>query len=527
VARRFALVLALVALVASVLIAATPASAGLLNPACKPADAWPTFGHDNTRSFATDEDCLYRTNAIALRPKWFFNTNSAITSQPAVVGGVVYAGTYDGHFYAVRASNGKAVWTHPFDIRPFDKDEVDFGEMPGSPSVTTIGGRRVVIFPAGATVFALDALTGARLSSICLDRVATTCQGGTGYATEDEGSPLIIPAADGQSARVIVGTDTNEDSPSGPAGLISLDFDLTHGFTTRWWFDPEAGQTYPGLAPTQVKGHEKGNGCSDVWASPTIDPSTNVVVFGTRNCTHPDRVQRAPGVTLPVLAESVMAVDLTTGAFRWQYAPRTPKQGYNLDYDFGATPNLLAPGVVGEGGKDGTYYVVNSGTGALLWKTTVAVGSEIGGLIASTAVGRFSDNGHMAIFTDSAIPLSSNNPQGSLKTIVGHPQYAFAVHAIDAVTHKIRWAGPFLPAFAAPIFAGGLVLVPDTIGGALLVLDATTGLVLHAEPLNSVPAGPPVIVGHSVYVGAGIGENIPGIGPVAKLGGLWALTTSL
>ncbi len=393
--RRFGLIaVGVLALTAATLPVAH--AAPLLSPVCNQATDWPVFGHDNARSFATEDNCITRGNAAALRPKWFFNANAPITAQPVVVAGVVYAGTYDGRFFAVRASNGKAVWAKPFDATAYDTSNVDYGVVPSSAAVTKVDGRRVVVFSGGATVFVLDAASGRLLGHQCLDRVDTTCHGKSGYTTEIEASPAIVAAPDGHSVRIIVGTDVNEQSPSGPVGVVSLRFD-GHNLTPEWWFDPEAGQTYAGLAPTQRAGHETQHGCGDVWASPTVDTSVKTVVIATGNCRHPERVRRAPGVSTPSLVESVIALDLTTGAFRWQHAPRTAAEAAALDFDFGATPNVLRPGVIGEGGKDGFYYVIDGRTGKPQWRVRVCNGSEVGGMIGSAALGAFS-NGHPAVF---------------------------------------------------------------------------------------------------------------------------------
>jgi outer membrane protein assembly factor BamB len=304
--------------------------------------------------------------------------------------------------------------------------------------------------------------------------------------------------------------------------LVSLLFDGGH-FSPQWWFDPEAGVTYNGLAPTQQKGHLTENGCNDVWSSPTVDLSVGMAFFGIGNCNHPDRVKRAPGVTTPKLVEGVMAVDLATGAFRWQFSPRKPANG--LDLDFGATPNVLRPGVVGEGGKDGIYYAFDARTGRLLWQVKVAEASEVGGIIGSTAVGRFAD-GHQAIFAAAAIPVSTGDPGGSVADIAGHATRAFSVHAIDATTHTLRWSTPLAPTFGAVSTASRLVFVSNTVSDTFQVLDAEQGVPLRVQPVSSPPASPPTIWGDTVIFGSGITEPIPVVEQLKHIGGLWGFTTT-
>jgi outer membrane protein assembly factor BamB len=520
---RRILVAACAALVAVVGLA-VPANAGSpVARACKPPTDWPMFGHDLGRSFATTDNCVTRRNAPTLRPKWFFSTGSPITAQPAISSGVAYVGAYNGRFYAVRVSNGKAAWPKSFNVHRYDTNITDFGTIPGSATVVTVGGRKVVIFGGGGTMFAVDARDGSLVAKMCVDRVDVTCRGGAGYTTEIESSPAVIVNGDASRAQVVFGLDVNEQSPAGPAGLVSLQFD-GHQFTPDWWFDPEVGTTYRGLAPTQDVKHLTENGCNDVWSSPTIDRSVNMAFIGVGNCNHPDRVHRAPGVTKPSLNEATIGIDLATGAFRWEFTPRAP--GNDLDLDFGATPNVLSPGVVGEGCKDGEYYAYEARTGKVLWHVKVAEASEIGGIIASTATGYFPD-GHRAVFVASAIPVSPGKPGANANDLRFFPERAFGVHAIDATTHTVRWDAPAGPNYGAPIFSANMVFVPNTFTNTLMVISAENGVPLRVQPMNVPPAGPPAISGDSVILGTGITEAIPVLTQLSHLGGLWAFTTTV
>ena len=57
------------------------------------------------------------------------------------------------------------LWTFEID----DTNGVSFGRIVSSPTVTDIDDTRVVLFAGGATVYALDAATGAPLTTLCLD----------------------------------------------------------------------------------------------------------------------------------------------------------------------------------------------------------------------------------------------------------------------------------------------------------------------------------------------------------------------
>ena len=99
---------------------------------------------------------------------------------------------------------------------------------------------------------------------------------------------------------------------------------------------------------------------------------------------------------MPPYDEAIFALALDgTPAWRWR-----PREVDNLDYDFGAVPNLFTidvdgtpRDVVGVGGKDGTYYVIDrdgvnarSGVswddpdpaGLPYWATNVVPGGDAG-----------------------------------------------------------------------------------------------------------------------------------------------------
>jgi outer membrane protein assembly factor BamB len=518
---RTVFVAALAALTLSTVAPITHANAIKVAPPCTATD-WPMFGHDLGRSFASPDTCITKLNAPTLRPAWFFDTGSPVTAQPAVVDGVLYVGAFDGKFYALHAATGKPAWPAPFDVTLYDNEQTDYGAIPGSAAVATIGNelvgrRKVVVFGGGDTLFVVNAGTGALLARQCLDRVDPTCQGGAGTTSEAEASPVLVPRLDG-GVEILVGTDVNEADPSGPAGLFALALAPDATLTPDWQFDPETGVTtdadHGGMPPLDPGKSE--HGCNGVWSSPSVDLATRTVAFGIGNCNHPEKV--APSAMLPV--ESTIGLDLDTGALKWQAAPNLVDNG--LDLDFGATPNVMGD-AVGEGGKDGSYYVYDVATGALRWKVKVATGSSIGGMIASTAVGTLS-NGHKAVFASSAIPVSPNDPKGSIRNDVDHPNQAFGVHAVDATTHTVLWDSPAGPAFGAPVFANGVVFVPDTTNDSLLVFHAETGVVLRAQPLNAPPSSPVAVVGRSVYMGSGTTQSSPPLSAIGALGGIWSFT---
>lgn len=82
---------------------------------------WPFFNHDHANSRANAAETKLAPDTVSgLVPRWRFDGLSAVTSTPAVVGGVAYFGDWSGVFHAVRASDGTEIWNQKLGspIRP-------------------------------------------------------------------------------------------------------------------------------------------------------------------------------------------------------------------------------------------------------------------------------------------------------------------------------------------------------------------------------------------------------------------------
>ena len=70
------------------------------------ADDWPMEGKAPLHKAITTE-----TLNPPLKVAWEFKTGDSITASPVVKDGIVYAGSYDGKFYAINAETGKEIWS--------------------------------------------------------------------------------------------------------------------------------------------------------------------------------------------------------------------------------------------------------------------------------------------------------------------------------------------------------------------------------------------------------------------------------
>jgi len=347
--RRTRLAAALV-LVAPVLSTMAGASAIAAHAATRPAAVvqdWPTYVHDTARSGFTADNVVTATNAARLhpRPNWPVNLGGQpITTQPLIVKGIVYSGSWDGNEYAFSTA-GSLIWKTALGITDPNNSacEVPVGvASTAAVARVTISGDRhpssVLFVGAGgndavgggsARVDALDAATGAIRWSVPV---------GASPATFMWSSPVVYTPAGATVPSVYIGLASYGDCPL-VQGKV-LQFDARNG-ALQHEFD-----TVP-------------HGCvgGSVWGSPTVDASDGSVYVATGNgdpCNKPGTHN-----------ESVLklrAWDLTLVS-SWQIPA---KQSFPDD-DFGSTPTLFA-GTVSPGGAqrslaawDGTRLYVGGG----------------------------------------------------------------------------------------------------------------------------------------------------------------------
>jgi polyvinyl alcohol dehydrogenase (cytochrome) len=500
-ARAVLLAAAVSALAAGVL---PPARAAAPKPAPNPCD-WPTYGHDVAHSFAAAPACtaLSPLNASTLTPDWVFTTPDSVTASPTVVDGTVYVGDWGGTFYALPADPGPGPVTPRWTFDVTDTNAVAFGRIVSSAAVTTVAGRRLVLFGGGATLYALDAASGEEVASICLDPradPAVRCKGSE-RQVEVESSPAVVTI--GGETRVLVGLDVHNDQDVGRTGLVEVAL-TKHGFAPRWKFDPEGPATYRGADQLTV-GSGSGSGCASVWSSPAVDVARNLAFFGTGSCS-------VDGVTA---GESMWAVDLRDGELRWVFHP--PRASTQYDDDFGASPNVLPGGLVGNGNKDGWYYAVaeepaRDGSATLAWSKHVgesghvSTGFAVGGVIGTPAVGKVGADDAVFITTAISTPIGKPLDDGASldQTLLEDPGRMLSLSAVRVRDGALLWRAPLArQSYGAPTYANGVVLVPATFAFSLQAYDATTGVLLGTIPLAGAPSSAPAIVGDRVFVGAG------------------------
>ena len=180
-------------LLSGTLVASLVATLVAFSPTASRADcagSWSKFQYDLSNTAAPCGSNITTANVATLAPRWFAPTQSPVSATPAVVGGVAYAGDWDGTFHALDANTGLPLWA--FDVKHNlihdDQHTVSYAEIASSASVADLPPLgRTVFFGGGGTLYALDAATGLPRWAVDTDpiyRNGLAVRGGLAIAVE-------------------------------------------------------------------------------------------------------------------------------------------------------------------------------------------------------------------------------------------------------------------------------------------------------------------------------------------------------
>lgn len=269
------------------------------------------FGSTNYLIYAMDTHC---------KELWSFQTRDRVKADPVVEKGVVYVGSYDGHFYALDAKTGKEIWVFPendvktnkpseFEIVNQDKKADTTGQTEPAPASapevkkqgpTDVGGfsyssaeiHNGIIFVGNLDyrLYALDAATGQMLWRYKTEAPVTsspTVANSTVYFGSNDGNVYAI----------------NIENPKQP--------------TVRW------------KVPTRD------------WVNSSVLLDEGTAFIGSND-------------------RRLYALDAKSGGARWSFATRGPAISIPAVFK-----NLV---FIAGGAGDGTIYALNKKTGDLHWR---------------------------------------------------------------------------------------------------------------------------------------------------------------
>lgn len=532
-----------------------------------PAD-WPTYNHDVAGwRYNPAERTLGPENVGRLVEKWRFpaagsaETIGVVHATPAVVNGEVYFGTATAPAFYKLGRDGRQIWVYRNAAR---RPALPAGD--GAPRTDKLRGAAaeggifssalvhdgVVYFAdVNGWMYGLDAATGREVWKV--DTRADSFPDAH-WNNLMMASPIVADGkvifAGGTLEQLFAGT---KDYPGSTGrGFVVAVEPRTGKIVWKYDVGPKPQKLDP---PVVIDTHwgkyrfEYGPATSSVWSTPTYDPASNTLFFGTDVNTAP----RPPSKDNPHLHTedscAVVGLDAATGRRRWntQLNPGDvwtnampaydPKTGRYKDCSIGDSPKLLTISVdgtpmkvVGVGCKNGGFYLLRADDGKIVRHTPLYTGkpshppekhdprvlalpSPIGGLQTGCATdGRtVFTNGIDAvrICTQALRIMPGQVPTGG--RVVGL--------SVDLAEERWRHERPKIPEMgvvpgkpiyrdvgdvvASGVAVGNGVVYFTTVGsGKLMALDARTGAVLKEIVLGPVFAGPSLSRGR-VYVGGG------------------------
>jgi outer membrane protein assembly factor BamB len=350
--------------------------------------------------------------AVTLHQLWAYRDTHWITSRPARSGALVYVGTWGGSVVALDAGSGRVRWKRELGANP---DET-YGETRGVISSIAVADGVAYAASGSCRAGAFDAQTGRTLWERTICSVARN--------DDTYASPVVARGI------VLFGISVIDDRPTDRGYIVALD---ARTGDVRWRLFP---QRYAGTG-------------SGISATPLVDPD-GIAYVGTGNPT--PRGSPPPGPD--PYSDSILAFDVESGALRWEFGPVHPHDTH--DRDMFASPNRFVVGeglqsreLIGEGGKDATYYAVDARNGHLVWETAVDPQDPFGTIIGTAATG----NGRIFV-----------------------PVYAMrgALVALSQRDGRVLWRQRVAGIYEAPLLAGGVVFAA-AIDGTLYGFAAGTG----------------------------------------------------
>ena len=338
--------------------AATMASAATTS-AVDNESQWSSYGNNYSEQRYSPLVQITPDNIDELELAWFGDLaerGGSYETTPLVVDGRIYVSSPWSKVYAFDAQSGAQLWKYD-------------PKVPGEWAVNLCCGivNRGVAAWDGMIIWgtldgrlvAVDAVTG---------ELAWEVQ-----ATDREKQLSITGAPRIANGRIFIGEAGSEFHMRGYMAA----YDASNGEELwRWWAvpgNPELGFEQPELewaADTWNGDWWETGGGGTPWDAITYDPETDLVIIGTGNGAPWPAEIRSPGGGDNLFTASIVALDASTGEYRWHYQT-TPEDSWDFDNTQQlVTADLMIDGVerhvVMQAPKNGVFYVIEVATGEVL-----------------------------------------------------------------------------------------------------------------------------------------------------------------
>lgn len=423
---------------------------------------WSTYLAENGRSgFNGSENIITATSAPSLKLHWRITAGAAISTQPVIVNGVVYWGSWDGVEHATDLF-GHPLWSTNLG-KTTDNNPHCSPSSVGVASTATVvtisikGALTPVVLVGGgnAHFYALNAHSGAVIWQTVL---------GSSPSHFLWSSPLEY------NGSVYLGIASFGDCPTVQGQFVQMNVN-TGVIQHRFNVEP--------------------SGCTGgaVWGSPTLDQAARTIYIATGNGDKCNTAQHYANALVQLRASDLSLLS------SWQ-VPAIARKG---DKDFGATPTLFQATIggalhklVGVVGKNGIYYTFDRKaiSNGPVWQDQIAVSGN-DPLAGEGSISSSAWDGATLYIAGGNTTITGNSCQGSLR-------------AMNPATGTIKWEaclhdGPVLGAATA---VNGVVALGE--GPTLVLIATNSGQTLFTYTDTGAGSnfyGPPSISHGILYIG--------------------------
>lgn len=480
--------------------------------------SWNGWSPDSTnRRFQSRPGFKFK-DVPRLKVKWAFTYIGGRYGQATIVGGRLFTSSSSGKVYSLDAKTGCVHWR--FDAPAGVRTTLLIGKNSLSPS-----GYAAYFGSYDRNYYAVDAATGKQLWEMNVEPHPRQVLTGSPVLHEDR---LIVPISTWEE--VVVGAK-NYQCCTARGAVAALD--IKSGKIL--WKTPMIAAAQPHVNAAGVQ--TWGPAGAAVWSAPTLDIKRRSIYVGTGN-SFSDVPQDG--------ANSIVALDLDTGAIRWKkqmttednYLAGCPRERTETspascpkkngpDHDFGASPFLMkgpkGRDILVAGQKSAQVYGLDPDTGEIIWTNKIGRGGALGGI-------------EWGMTTEGKRLYVANADIGAGSA---------GLYALDPVTGKTLWATPSPKVSCAWIrvpgerrgtfCVNGNSQAPSMIPGAIfsgtidghlrayapetgkIIWDVDTAAATYQtvngvmdQPGGALDAGGPTIADGMLYVISGYNSNMGG-----------------
>jgi outer membrane protein assembly factor BamB len=358
-------------------------------------NSWPMFHNDLSRTGYSSS-----TAPMTNQTQWIYATGGEVYSSPAIEGGVVYVGSYDGNLYALNATTGNKIWSY-----------TTSAPVQSSPAVAN---GTVYVGSSNGYVYAINSLTGILIWKYKTGNAvwsSPAVAGGVVYVGSNDANEYALDAATGaQIWKYTTGIFLNSSAAVANGIVYAGSWDrnvyaLSATSGAKIWNYTTGGfiESSPAVANGVVYiGSDDGY----VYA---LNASTGTQIWKYMTGLVEVSPAVANGIVYVGSGNLMYALNANNGSEIWS---RSFTSGFIIQ-----SSAAVASGVVYFGSNIGQLYALDASTGTEIWNYTTGAACRSSPAVANGVVYIGSDDDKVYAFGPNPQPSPTPSPTPSSSPI--------------------------------------------------------------------------------------------------------------